>query len=189
MELELSKKAKQNYLYCGLGAVLKYFDSQGMTTYSRALLDAFLADAQRKYLSGELKRAAWQNVRKSVLWIAEYQETGIISHCRLTDTLVEYASSDYERLIREYDSYIRADGYLKENTCYAYTPQSGNFFEGWGRLDRISTANSHCSMLQTASARRQSRSRLGFLISSLLCSPLSALLQKSTQSCRISRQL
>ena len=56
MELELSKKAKQNYLYCGLGAVLKYFDFQGVTTYSRDLLDAFLADAQRRYLCGELKR-------------------------------------------------------------------------------------------------------------------------------------
>lgn len=134
IELELSKKAKQNYLYCGLGAVLKYFDSQGMTTYSRDLLDAFLADAQRKYLSGELKRAAWQNVRKSVLWIAEYQETGIISHCRLTDTLFEYASSDYERLIREYDSYIRADGYLKENTCYAYTTAVREFFRRMGSL-------------------------------------------------------
>ena len=32
MELDISEKAKQNYLYCGLGAVLKYFDSQGETT-------------------------------------------------------------------------------------------------------------------------------------------------------------
>ena len=52
MELDLSEKAKQNYLYCGLGAILKYFDSQGMTTYSKELLDTFLADSRRKYLSG-----------------------------------------------------------------------------------------------------------------------------------------
>ena len=134
MELELSKKAKQNYLYCGFGTSLKHFDSQGVTTYSKDLLDAFLADAQRRYLSGELKRAAWQNVRKSVLWIAEYQKTGIISHCRLTDTLFEYASPDYERLIREYDAYIRADGYLKEKTCYAYTTAVRDFFRRMGSL-------------------------------------------------------
>lgn len=51
IELDLSEKAKQNYLYCGLGAILKYFDSQGMTTYSKELLDTFLSDTQRKYLN------------------------------------------------------------------------------------------------------------------------------------------
>lgn len=134
LELDLSKKAKQNYLYCGFGAVLKYFDSQSVTTYSKDLLNTFLDDAQRRYLSGELKRAAWQNVRKSILWTVEYQETGAISHNRLTDTLFEYASPDYERLIREYDSYIRADGYLKENTCYAYTTAVRDFFRRMGSL-------------------------------------------------------
>jgi hypothetical protein len=118
IELDLSEKAKQNYLYCGLGAILKYFDSQGMTTYSKELLDTFLSDTQRKYLSGEIKRAAWQNIRKSAIWITEYQETGAISHRRLTRTSFEYASPDYERLIREYDACIRADGYLKEKTCF-----------------------------------------------------------------------
>lgn len=84
MELDMSEKAKQNYLYCGLGAVLKYFDSQGETAYSKDLLDAFLTDARAKYISGGMRRATWQNVRKSVLWIGEYQETGAISHRRLT---------------------------------------------------------------------------------------------------------
>lgn len=41
MELDISEKAKQNYLYCGLGAVLKYFDSQGEAAYSKELLDTF----------------------------------------------------------------------------------------------------------------------------------------------------
>lgn len=134
MELDLSEKAKQNYLYCGLGAILKYFDSQDMATYSKELLDTFLADAQGKYLSGEIKRAAWQNIRKSAIWITEYQETGAISHHRLTNTLFEYASPDYERLIREYDAYIRADGYLKERTCYAYTTAVRDFFRRMGSL-------------------------------------------------------
>lgn len=134
MVLDLSEKAKQNYLYCGLGAVLKYFDSQGVTTYSKELLDTFLADAKRKYLSGEIKRAAWQNIRKSAIWITEYQETGAISHHRLTNTLFKYASPDYERLIREYDAYIRAEGYLKEKTCYTYTTTVRNFFRRMGSL-------------------------------------------------------
>lgn len=134
MELDISEKAKQNYLYCGLGAILKYFDSQGRTTYSKELLDTFLTEMQSKYLSGELKRAAWQNVRKSAIWITEYQETGAISHHRLTNTLFEYASPDYERLIREYDTYIRADGYLKEKTCYVYTTAVRDFFRRMGSL-------------------------------------------------------
>ncbi len=134
MELDVSKKAKQNYLYCGFGAVLKYFNSRGVTTYSKDLLDAFLADAQRRYLSGEMKRAAWQNVRKSVMWITEYLETGIISHRRLTKTLFEYASPDYERLIREYEAYIHADGYLKEKTCRVYTTAVRDFFRRMGSL-------------------------------------------------------
>lgn len=134
MKLDISEKAKRNYLYCGLGAVLKYFNSQGITTYSKDLLDTFLADSQRKYLSGEMKRAAWQNIRKSAIWITEYQETGAISHCRLTNTLFEYASPDYERLITEYDAYIRVDGYLKEKTCYAYTTAVRDFFRRMGSL-------------------------------------------------------
>ena len=112
---------KRNYLYCGLGAVLKYCDFLGETTYSKDLLDVFLAETQEKYLSGEIKRSAWQNIRKSVLWIEEYQETGMISHHRLTNTVFTYASPDFERLIGEYDAYIRSTGYLKENTCCVYT--------------------------------------------------------------------
>jgi len=134
MELDISQKAKQNYLYCGLGAVLKYFDSQGETTYSKELLDAFLTDTRAKYLSGEMKRAAWQNVRKSVLWMEEYQETGILSHRRLTNTVFTYASPDFERLIGEYDVYIRSAGYLKENTCYVYTTAVRDFFRRMGSL-------------------------------------------------------
>lgn len=128
MKLDLSEKAKQNYLYCGLGAVLKYFDSRGETTYSKDTLDALLADAQAKYLSGEMKQTAWQNVRKSVLWIKEYQETKAISHRRLTKASLKYASPDFGQLIMEYDTYIRSDGYLKENTCYAYTTAVRDFF-------------------------------------------------------------
>lgn len=134
MDLDMSPKAKQNYLYCGLGAVLKYFDSQCLTTYSQEHLDTFVAEMQGKYLSGELKRAAWQNIRKSALWITEYQETGAISHSRLTNTSFEYASPDYERLIREYDAYIHAEGYLKGKTCSVYTTAVRDFFRRMGSL-------------------------------------------------------
>ena len=34
MKLDMSEKAKRNYLYCGLGAVLKHFDFQGEMIYS-----------------------------------------------------------------------------------------------------------------------------------------------------------
>ena len=76
MKLDMSEKAKRNYLYCGLGAVLKHFDFQGEMIYSEELLDTFLADSQEQYLSGEIKQATWQSIRKSVLWIKEYRLVG-----------------------------------------------------------------------------------------------------------------
>ncbi|MCI8678365.1 MAG: tyrosine-type recombinase/integrase [Lawsonibacter sp.] len=37
-------------------------------------------------------------------------------------------------MIREYDAYIRVDGYLKEKTCYAYTTAVRDFFRRVGSL-------------------------------------------------------
>jgi len=65
-----------------------------------------MENAREKYLSGQIKRAAWQTIRKTVLWTEEYQETGTISHSRLTKTEFIYASPDFERLIKEYATYI-----------------------------------------------------------------------------------
>lgn len=133
-KLDMSEKAKLNYLYCGLGAVLKYFDFHGETNYSKELLNTFLEESQEKYLSGEMNQSAWKDIRKSVVWIEEYRETAAISHRRLTKASFEYASPDFERLIVEYDAYIRSAGYLKESTCYAYTTAVRDFFRRMGSL-------------------------------------------------------
>lgn len=137
MKLDMSEKAKQNYLYCGLGAVLKYFDFRGETVCTEELLDEFLADLQKKHLSGEIKRAAWQSIRKSVLWIKEYQKTEHITHRRLTNAAFIYASPDFERLIREYAAYIRSADYLKEKTQSVYITEVRAFFKRMESLGPI----------------------------------------------------
>lgn len=134
VKLDMSEKAKLNYLYCGLGAVLKYFDFHGETNYSKEILNNFLEESREKYLSGEMNQSAWKDIRKSVVWIEEYWETRTISHRRLTKASFEYASPDFERLIVEYDAYIRSAGYPKENTCYAYTAAVRDFFRRMGSL-------------------------------------------------------
>lgn len=138
MALDMSEKAKQNYLYCGFGAVLKYFDAQGRTTYSKELLDTFLADAQRRYSSGEIKRSTWKNIRKAVLWIKEYQTTQKISHCRLSKAFFIPLSTDFERLIQEYETTIRSEGYLSEKTCLVYATAVRGFFR---RMDSLGQHN------------------------------------------------
>ena len=153
MKLDMSEKAKRNYLYCGLGAVLKHFDFQGEMIYSEELLDTFLADSQEQYLSGEIKQATWQSIRKSVLWIKEYRETEHITHRKLTNTAFIYASPDFERLIQEYAAYMRNADYLKEKTQFERS------LSGWNLLDQLSTISLRCAMLLPASARRQQKCR------------------------------
>lgn len=72
MGLDLSKKAKRNYLFCGLGTILKYFDSQGEVVYSKELLDAFMADSREKHLSGEMKRAASFAIASLLVFVNSY---------------------------------------------------------------------------------------------------------------------
>lgn len=129
LKLDMSEKAKLNYLYCGLGAVLKYFDSQSKSAYSEELLGTFLTESQKKHLVGEIKRATWQNIRKSVLWIEEYQSEGIISHRRLKNASFIYASPDFERLILEYAAYMYNTDYLKEKTQLIYITEVRAFFK------------------------------------------------------------
>jgi len=126
--LDLSGKAQMNYLYCGLGAILKHFDAIGVNVYSKELLDAFMEDTREKYLSERLKRAAWQTIRKTVLWTEEYQETGTISHRRLTKTVFVYASPDFERLMEEYTTHISFTDYMKEKTQSVYVAAVRGFF-------------------------------------------------------------
>ena len=129
VKLDMSEKAKLNYLYCGLGAVLKYFDFHGETSYSKELLDGFLTESQEKHLAGEMRRSAWQNIRKSVLWIEKYQSEGIISHRRLKDASFIYASPNFEQLIQEYAVYMRSADYLKEKTQLIYITEVRAFFK------------------------------------------------------------
>ena len=159
MKLDMSEKAKRNYLYCGLGAVLKHFDFQGEMIYSEELLDTFLADSQEQYLSGEIKQATWQSIRKSVLWIKEYRETEHITHRKLTNTAFIYASPDFERLIQEYAAYMRNADYLKEKPSPFTLQRFERSLSGWNLLDQLSTISLRCAMLLPASARRQQKCR------------------------------
>ncbi|MDE7326047.1 MAG: tyrosine-type recombinase/integrase [Lachnospiraceae bacterium] len=134
MALDMTDKAKQNYIYCGLGSVLKYFDDHGKKTFQQELLDAAIADAWKRYDAGEIKQATWKIRRKAALWIGEFKRTGKISHCKVSKTYLVPISPGFEMLIREYDAAIRAEGYLKERTCTAYTTVIRGFFR---RMDSL----------------------------------------------------
>lgn len=134
LALDMTEKAKSNYIYCGLGAILKFFDTQNEKSYSQETLEAMIADAQEKYHAGELKRATWQVLRKTALWLKEYKTTGKISHCRLTDASFVPISPNFEKLVQEYDDAIRAEGYLKERTCTVYTAAVRGFLRRMGLL-------------------------------------------------------
>lgn len=132
--LDMTEKAKSNYIYCGLGAILKFFDIQNAKFYNQEILEALIVEAQEKYRTGELKRAAWQALRKTAIWIKEYKTTGKLSHCRLTDASFVPISPNFEKLVQEYDNTMRSEGYLKERTCTIYTTAVRGFLR---RMDSM----------------------------------------------------
>lgn len=128
MNLDISDKAKSNYIYCGLGPILDFFTSKEQAEYSEEMLTSFLENNRAKYMAGEIKRSAWQNIRKTSLWIMEYQSTGCISHRKLAKTSFVYTNPNFEGLIQEYSEFIRSAGYLKEGTCAVYVASVRGFF-------------------------------------------------------------
>ncbi len=134
MALDMTDKTKLNYVYGGLGAVLKYFDNHGEKTFRQEFLDAVIADARERYDAGEIKRDTWQVRRKAAIWIGEYKRTGKISHCKISKTYLVPLSPGFELLVQEYDAAMRAEGYLKERTCTTYTTAIRGFFR---RMDSL----------------------------------------------------
>ena len=111
-KLDLGEKAALNYLYCGFGAILKYFTEKGETAYSQETPDACVEEAREKFKNGEIGRSAFQNIRKTALWMEEYRRTGKITHCRLSNDSFAYVNAAYERLIQEYREYADCAGYV-----------------------------------------------------------------------------
>lgn len=132
--LDMTDKAKWNYIYCGLGAVLRYFDYHGETNFRQEFLDAIIVDAREKYDAGEIKRDTWQVRRKAALWIGEYKRTGKISHCKVSTSYLNPLSPGFEVLVQEYDAAMRSEGYLKERTCTTYSIAIRGFFR---RMDSL----------------------------------------------------
>ena len=153
--LDMTEKAKSNYIYCGLGAILKFFDTQNEKFYNPEFLEALIAEGQEKYRTGEQKRAAWQTLRKTALWVKEYKTTGKISHCRLTNASFVPISPTFEKLVQEYDNAIRSEGYLKERTCTIYSTAVRGFLrrmESMGQQDysELTLGNVTACVIKTA---------------------------------------
>ena len=128
LKLDLGDKAVQNYLYCGFGAILKYFAEKGESIYSSETLDTYVKEMHNKFKNGEIGRSAFQNIRKAAIWIEEYHSTGKISHHRLTNASFAYVNSAYERLIQEYREHMNSIGYLKEESVKEYAWSIRRFF-------------------------------------------------------------
>lgn len=134
MALDMCDKSKQNYIYCGLGAILKSFDRRGEKVYCQGLIDELIANTREQYVTGKTNRSAWQTLRKAALWIEEYKKTGKISHCRLSKAFFVPLSPAFEMLVQEYDTAVRAEGYLKRQTCAVYVTAIRGFFR---RMDSL----------------------------------------------------
>ena len=128
MRLDLSDKTKTNNIYCGFGAVLDFFTSRNEETYSPEVLDLFVKTARENYLNGTIQRASFQNMRKAACWIEEYLSTGQVSQVKLTKYDFVYTSPEFEELIREYQTYMDDENYLKEGTRRFYISSVRNFF-------------------------------------------------------------
>ena len=128
MQLDISDKTKTNYIYCGFGAVLKFFNSCGEEHYSPEVLDLFVKSARENYLKGTIQRAAFQNIRKAACWIEEYLSTGQVSQTKLTKFDFAYASPEFEELIWEYQMYMDNENYLKKGTRKVYSTSVRTFF-------------------------------------------------------------
>ncbi len=126
-KLDLSEKSKTNYIYCGFGAILEFFQSRGERYFSQELLDAFVNNAKENFLNGSVGRSAHQNIRKAAYWLTEYMATGQVSQGRLANTKFVYAAPEFEELILEYRSYMDAEAYLKEGTRSLYISSARRF--------------------------------------------------------------
>lgn len=136
MDLDLSEKTKINYLYCGFGPILTYFSSRGAENYSQEILNQFLNTAEEQYASGIIQRSAFTNVRKAALWIMEYLNTGRITQAKLVRHNYAYASSDFERLLREYSRYMDNENFLKVSTRKTYLFSARRFFRTMNDLGK-----------------------------------------------------
>lgn len=72
----LSEKSLINYTYDGFDAVLRYCTQHGETRYSKALLDAFVAEAHSAFENQNMCRSVYQNARKVAALLEEYHDTG-----------------------------------------------------------------------------------------------------------------
>ena len=133
-DLDLGSKAKSNYLYCGFGAILKCFAEKGESMYSQETLDACVKEAQEKFKNGEMGRSAFQNIRKTALWIKEYRNTGMITHHRLSNVEFAYTNPEYEKLLQEYREYMESESCLKEKSRNEYFLAVRRFFRNLEEL-------------------------------------------------------
>ena len=135
LKLDLQEKTILDYLHCGFGAILKYFKEKGETAYSQETLDVCVREAWEKFERGEMGRFAFQQIRKTALWIEEYRNTGKITHRKLSNFFFAYVNPNYERLIQEYREHIDSVGRLKESVRKNYAWSVRGFFR---QLEEIS---------------------------------------------------
>lgn len=76
MNFNLSEKSISNYTYDGFDAILRYCTQRGITKFSQAALEDFIANARSAYENHQLCRSVYQNARKAAALLEEYHDTG-----------------------------------------------------------------------------------------------------------------
>ena len=128
-ENDYSEKTRKNYTYDGFYAVLRFFMKHDTTTYSESLLRRMLDDEYSRYRQGEHDSSTFRARRKIIEWIVEFHDHGTVSRTYLAPFSYTFASASYECLLDEYQSYIRANEYLKESSLRVYALRMRQFFK------------------------------------------------------------
>lgn len=128
LNLDYNEKTKRDYIYCGFGTILRYFQLNNCHDFSKFLLDRLVDDLHSNYVHGKDSKNKYRMVRKTAAWLCEFRETGKISQYKLKAYGFKYVNDEYEALIREYISYSQKMGLLKENSIKAYSELVRRFF-------------------------------------------------------------
>ena len=128
LNLDYSEKTKRDYIYCGFGAVLRYFHLNNCHEFSKSLLDRLVDNLHNDYAYGKKSRYKYYTVRKTAAWLCEFRETGKISQRNLNVYGFKYVNDEYETLIREYILYSLKNGLLKESSIKTYSGLVRRFF-------------------------------------------------------------
>jgi integrase len=121
-KLGISEKAIDNYTLCGLNAILRCYEQNGLTKYDREFTTDFVEESRKIK-----NRSAAQCVTKAAAWLEEYHQTGKIEWSILPNYGQRILSGEYRSTLSLYSNHITETGCLFESTKVTVITQCKRF--------------------------------------------------------------